>query len=314
MRSSTSLLLGVGIILGVVLSVFILILILAFYPDAKLFLPGSLYSYSKDVAGPIAAGFGGAIAGAICSYVLAERVEQEKDNKDKAKRINKSILLLCAKLAHLEAIKTALFTQGIYSEIRFLHMPSVPLGQAVQGYAYELIDDLLVENSRGLLDLQLAESNYLASLWNFEQRNALKNKVKEKIEDSVFGREPIHGFYHYHEVLGMSRLVDLYTISESAISVLDHAISSIADSLRIIQDKFSDGSYRFSHKVISNIKIHPNAYEKFPRPFYKDSDELVRDIEEALAMPHNPISIANTLWQTTVNNYRVSTIAYRFDI
>lgn len=278
----------VGVILGIVGSVFLSLTILSFFPTVEPILPTRTYEFIKDILGPVAAGFGGAIAGVLTSHHIQTKAEARKAEAEalsaertaeaeKVSDYNKGIGILISKYRDIAAIKTQVVMTSKDDQLRFLTMPisqDIPENQL---RASDHLGKLLIEQGMGemLSKLMVLEQKYIAAIYSVRERNRTILPYRTEF-DAALPRDQFRRNAGISDVIwihGCTRLLRLYSFSEGFISLIDDTLVSFDNVLTELKITFP-GKFKFPDLNVIDYQNNGIALEPTPPPFYKTVDEL----------------------------------------
>jgi hypothetical protein len=250
------------------LSVFYLFLFVAAYAQglASLINP-SLISVLKDVVGPVSAGFGGAVAGAFCAYMLQQNNESIKERRADIAVVQKTFFQLANKLSELLSLKGRNVWKYSDHEFRFSMIPALP-GNAGRPESLDprVLGVMVGQDSIDLLGLLYrTESSYWACFENISIRNIFLGEIKESMEKSKFSKGA--GVHEIVKVVGIDKVLGFYDVSEHNIESLDAAILTLIEALAKVK-YFIKITYREINVERMNISFGElEAFgEKMPKP------------------------------------------------
>lgn len=225
-----------GFLIGAFLIFFTSLAILAFAPDISQMISPVLVSVLKDLGGPVAAGFGGAIAGAICSYVFQKRSEKEKETKADLSTIHKTWVRLMMQLNELYSIKKHNIYPALSHPMRFIEISKLPskAGQVDRIDARIIDIALSVKDARAIDVLYLAEARYFACFENFMNRNEVLEEYRVTLKSAGLGRAGGHTIDELKEAVGVGLLVALHVMTEQMIEVLDQSLKTLTEAQEVV--------------------------------------------------------------------------------
>jgi hypothetical protein len=324
--------LAVGAALGMVGSVFLSLIVLSFFPTAESILPARTYEFIKDILGPVAAGFGGAIAGVLTSHHIQTKVEARKAESqalaearkaeaealsvertaevNKVSDYNKGIGILISKYRDIATIKRQVVMTSKNDPLRFLTMPisqDIPENQL---RASDHLGKLLIEQGMGdvLSKLMVLEQKYVAAMYGVRERNRTVLPYRAEF-DAALPRDQFRRSAGLSDVIwvhGCTRLLRLYSFSEGFISMIDDTLISFDNTLIELQVIFS-GKFKFPDLNIIDYQNDGTALEPTPPPFYKTVDELAFAIGDDYSR-----SLARRDWRACRGGYTSATVKNTF--
>lgn len=265
-----------GALVGAFLTFFIFLAIFSVDPNMSQLISPTIISVLKDVGGPVAAGFGGAIAGALCSYVFQRKIEREKEFKADVSAIHKTSVHFMMQLNDLFTIKK----NGIYPSVtdpaRFLNMSKIPSNPNVSDRIDPRIIDIAMSvNDAAAIDiLYLADSMYRACFENIINRNSCIDEFRADVVSSGLGRKGEHSIRDLVDTLGEGQLISLYLMTEQMIDVLDESLGLLHKAMGLVNE-LVDKKYKGLEVLRLKLEIDENKeyLSKTPPPYF-DVDSL----------------------------------------
>lgn len=301
-QKDTKVLVVVGAVLGGVICVFSSLIVLAFFPFVESIFPPKTYDFIKDILGPVAAGFGGAIAGVLTSHHIQTKAEEKKAeaqaledkrklNIKKASDYNKGVGILIAKYRDIANIKMQVVGPCAKDELRFLTMPISQRMPLNESKATDYLDELLIEESMGsiLSRLMVVEQKYVATMSGVLERNDLILPYRAEFDAAIprTHHRMRAGLSDVVLIHGCTRLLRLYSSSEGLIANIDETLSAFDEILSKLR---SDVLFRIKLKDVNIVDFSNDrrAMTPTPVPYYKTVDELANaigiDDSKSLAM------------------------------
>ena len=237
--------LAMGVLIGAFMIFFLFLAVLAFAPDIAQMINPSVVDILKNVGGPVAAGFGGAIAGAICSYVFQKKNEKERETKADISTIHKTSVHLLMQLNELYSIKKHNIFPSLEHKARFLDISKIPSNPSVTDRVDpRIIDIALSVKEVGVIDtIYLAEARYRACFENFTNRNSSLDEYRASVKAAGVCREGGHSLHDLYEIVGEGQLIALYVMTEQMIEVLDEALQTFSEALELV-NQIVDKKYK----------------------------------------------------------------------
>lgn len=255
---------------------FLALLLVGFSQDLSQIISPVIVSMLKDVGGPVAAGFGGAIAGAACTYIFQKRNDQEKEAKIDVSTTHKTMVNLSAQLNNLLSIKKYNIYPYRSDRVRFLHIPKIPSSPGVlERLDPRMIDVALSIGNVSIIDnLYLAQARYNSCFENFTNRNLSLDEYRADLKKAGLGRSEGQTFKELYKAVGEGQLVALFNMAEEMIEVLDEAIITLKETLDqvnvlISRKKIEPG--RLNYQM--NLKEGEEYFASIP-PAYFDGPSL----------------------------------------
>ncbi|WP_095124381.1 hypothetical protein [Pseudomonas sp. Irchel s3a12] len=261
----------IGSILGGFAVFFIFLCVFAFSPEFSQLISPLVIAVLKDVGGPVAAGFGGAMAGAGCSYFLQQRTEKANEVKLDFSVVHRSVIHLTAQLNDLFSIKKYNIYPVRDSKIRFLEISKIAISPSVT----ERVDPRIIDIALSVGDtvtidtIYLAEARYRACFENFSNRNLVLDEYRATLKAAGVGKSGQHTLCEAFSVVGEGQLIALHNVTEQMIEVLDETLQSLIESLARVSgilDKKYKGTGNLSLKM--NTSSGAEYLEKMPSPFF----------------------------------------------
>lgn len=277
-----SLQLVIGAVIGAVAALFMVMAGLAFIEPGDYGVPPFLYLFLKDIVGPVAAGFGGAISGAFISYRYQQQNEERKLLSDEARSFNRAMALLAHKLNDIASIKNSAILPRQNDPVRFITIPPIAQSPSREERAAESLGEILI--GRGLQDLLPdifeAEELYHSVRESFYERATLISEMREKTEISVEGRGRVVSLDLLVNILGVGATVRMYHLTEQIITGIDDAIDGLIDSLMVVGERCGRKIKSDGGAVLIYGKDKNEAYTRTAAPFFRDADHLEQSITE----------------------------------
>ncbi|EPJ82409.1 hypothetical protein [Pseudomonas sp. CFT9] len=225
-----------GFLVGAFSIFFLSLAILAFASDLSQMISPVVIAVLKDVGGPVAAGFGGAIAGAVCSYIFQKRTEKEKENKADISTIHKTWVRLMMQMNELYSIKKYNIFPSLGHAARFIDISKLPSNAGVIDRVDPRIIDiaLSVKDARAIDILYLADARYRACFENFANRNEGLDEYRATLKSAGLGRAGGHSLDELKDAVGLGQLVAIHVMTEQTIEILDETLSTLRSAMDII--------------------------------------------------------------------------------
>jgi hypothetical protein len=271
----------VGSIVGAATAVIILII---FQQDvADLFgvssASSSNLSILKDLITPLAASFGGAIAGALTAFKLQNDKESVKREEDEVAALNNSLLALESQLNDLGAIKRQTILNVAQKPIRFLEIRPVTNTEHVT----ERIDLRMVpglarlKEAELIQECRLAESRYINVINTLKMRDSIILHIHNSMATAGINTFDSTSLTKTYEILGPNDLAIAYEVTEEYIRILDEALVSVKNAMLKISSIFEK---HYKEKGYGSLKIEfpPETEELFretPPPLIKNVKDLL---------------------------------------
>ena len=260
-----------GLLIGAFLVFFLSLGVLAFSPDIAEMINPSVVDILKSVGGPVAAGFGGAIAGAVCSFLFQKRNERERQVKSDISVIHKMSIHMMMQLNELYSIKKHNIYPSINHQARFLDISKIPSNPNVVGRVDSQIIDiaLSVGDTEAIDVIYLAEARYRACIENFANRNGSLDEYRAVVKNSGLSRAGSHSLRVLNEAVGEGQLIALHIMTEQMIEVLDETLSTLTKAVELLSNIVEK---KYKGLGVSSIRYDIKESEKFlansPPPFF----------------------------------------------
>lgn len=266
----------IGVLLGVFFTFFLFLSLFAFSPDLAQMISPVVVTVLKDVGGPVAAGFGGAIAGAVCSYVFQQRNEKEKEVKAEISAIHKTSVRLSIQLNDLFSVKKYNILPSLEHRLRFLDISKIPSCPSMTSQVDSRIIDIAVslKDAKAIDTIYLADARYKACFENFNNRNLGLDEYRATLKAAGLGRGGSHIIEELYHAVGQGQLVALHVMTEQMIEVLDESIQTLSEALELMtamMDKKFKGTGVASLKM--NLQVNQQYLVKTVPPYF-DVDTL----------------------------------------
>ncbi|WP_338487578.1 hypothetical protein VRB78_16350 [Pseudomonas trivialis] len=281
---------GFGIIFGLAASVFSMIFALAFYPSAEQILPSKTYEFFKDILGPVAAGFGGAIAGAVMGAIANARMQEKfEHNKAAIAQItsyNMGLIILTSMYRELATLKKDLVIPVKDEPLRFILMPITHEINISSDRATDAMRILIstLGLAELLSDLMLAEQSYVAAMGSLIERNRMVLEYREKFDNAMSkkpGRQKA-GLKELVEIHGHTSILRLYNYSEATISGLDRSLVRLHDVMVRLDAELAP-LVKYKGHILLGLKNSGTYLIPAPSPRYASAEELSVAIIEAIS-------------------------------
>ncbi|CRI57749.1 hypothetical protein [Pseudomonas sp. CCOS 191] len=272
-----------GFIVGLVFSVFGFFALLAFVSDQSSIFVSGAYNIFKDILGPVAAGFGGAIAGAFATYRLQSLVEDNKSKVTDVSNYNRGVEILSAKNRDLWVYKRQVIEKFQKHELRFLKMPDFPEMPINSLMASDYLNELLIRFGMGseISALMTAERKYVATISNLWQRNRMIAKYRMELDEFFRMRRTRYtpSLGDLVRVHGHTRLLRLYEYTEMAIDDLDRSLAAFYKILISLQRNMAK---HIAYQNLNILEVKPWVPEPTTSPHFKSINELSVALDNAM--------------------------------
>ncbi|WP_092332435.1 MULTISPECIES: hypothetical protein [unclassified Pseudomonas] len=259
-----------GALAGIVLFFFLLLVLFAFSQDLVQMISPLIVAVLKDVGGPVAAGFGGAISGAVCSYVFQIKNERKKEEKSEISTVHKTVVCLSAQLNDLYSIKKYNIYPSREHPARFLDISKIPSNPSVtERIDPKIIDVALSVKDATIIDvLYLADARYRACFENFSNRNLSLDEYRATLKQSNLKKGGGHSLEELYKAVGEGQLVSLHIMTEQMIEVLDEAIQTLGEAMAKVSAVI-DKKYKGTGVTSLKMNVEENEYlNSTPKPYF----------------------------------------------
>lgn len=276
-------LLLVGSIIGFVATIFLVFVLLSVFSESTSPVPSVVYAIFKDILGPVAAGFGGALLGAFATYAMQSNVERRKEKISAVNAYNKGMTVLLVKYKDLWTLKQQVIVPCQDLPLRFLRIPRFQEFLPNSESATDSLNQIIISAGIGdlLSKLMIAEKKYIAALASFRERNDMVLQYMTELDthfSKTKGRQT-PSLSDLVEIHSHTRLLRLYDFSESVIRNLDDAITYLHDLIVKLGEKLPS-QIKFQKNPL--IEINLEKPEQTPMPHYRTIDELSAALEAAV--------------------------------
>ncbi|QPO19625.1 hypothetical protein HXW90_08760 [Pseudomonas sp. Y39-6] len=224
-----------GLLLGIFLTFISFLCLFGFSPDLAQMISPMVFAVLKDVGGPVAAGFGGAIAGAFCSYVFQQRNEKVKEDKSDISAMHKTFVRLSVQLNDFFSAKELNIYPHLTSRFRFIDIPKIPTSPSIIDQVDPRIIDIAVslKNGEAIEVIYLAEARYKACFETFNRRNSQMDEFRAALKSAGLEHGGIEEIY---QAVGQGQLIELHIMTEQMIEILDGAIRTLSEAMELTAD------------------------------------------------------------------------------
>ncbi|QZX85370.1 hypothetical protein [Metapseudomonas otitidis] len=284
----------IGIILGAVSTIFIFLAFFSFYDVGKKLMSADNIAFFKDIIGPLAAGLGGAAAGAVMS-VYAQKINEKDKELDKlVLDYNSGVTNLLSQLNEMYTFREIAIVPFQNDFMRFISIPALPLGGESRANSQAMLNPVLLElDCADLLnEVAMCEARYLACLQNLKQRDRLYEECRQKIADdeSLFV-----SLFDLKNQLGPKRLKNLYVATEGYIKVLDESIFKHQELLKRLSGEAIPRlkAKRPDRPLIKTDIMEGANLDPLSPPVFASAAELMAAVDAA----DSPRALAVRTWQ-----------------
>ncbi|MBD9630735.1 hypothetical protein [Pseudomonas sp. PDM19] len=272
----------IGTIIGIVSSVFAYLVVISFWDDSKEFSPTGFNSFVKDILGPIASGFGGAIAGALASFKVQQDASFRKELQLEVRDYNRALHGLAGKLNMLGSYKRAIVVPHENNPLRFCTMPGLALGESDYGSSADILLTpilLSLEEADLLSSVSESEAFFASVVDSVRARNNLLEKHRDKMEQHEKGRRREISLGDLASIQGTGSLVRLYSFSEDFIKLLDETIERLGSTIDKLEAQCIPKLKNRGIKIMSLKKMKDVMFIPTAPPAFKSVDDFVAIIE-----------------------------------
>lgn len=268
--------LALGAFAGAILTIFVVMAGLAFLEPGEYGVPAPLYNLLKDIVGPVAAGFGGAISGAFVSYRYQQDNERRQTLREEGKSYNRAMGLLAYKLNDIASIKTSAILPYENHSLRFIIIPAMPHSQAREERATDTLSDILIgRGEEDLLPLVFeAEEMYHSARESFFQRVQLISEMREKTEAAEEGSGRLISLEIMVSIHGAGATIRMYRLTEQVIVAIDDSIDQLINALEILGQRCGSKLKRDGLATIAYSRDENDAYRRVSPPYFASVDQL----------------------------------------
>lgn len=290
-----------GAAIGSVITILLFMGVLSFFSEAEDLVNPNIYSFFKDIVGPIAAGFGGAIAGALTTYKVTSESQVKSDGLMEARNYNRGINILVSKLNELASIKRSIIIPHEDDVLRFTTIPALAIMDKDRGRAETWLTEILItlESYEVIQKMVLAEEFYDSLRSALGERNRMVERYGDQFDRSAAHLESRLSLNDLVLIHGIGSTIKLYSYTEQLISMLDDSITHIAAAIDLVGDTCVEKIKGRGVKILK-YKLDENdlVYAKTKPPYFKSPQHL-RDV---ITSPGSDESLATSSWQPI--NYR----------
>ncbi len=236
-----------AIVSSIFLTTIFLLLLIAFQVDiASLFglsqNPLSAISILKDIAVPLAASFGGAVAGALVAFKLQNNKEERKEKEAELTSLNKTMLALEAQLNDLYTIKKSSILPVCKEPLRFVAIQPLAAVEHVSERVDVTFSTALIRLKKGTLiqQIRIAEKRYLNVINTLRRRDSAKEHFDGMTLAAGINTFDVYSLQDLYNVVGPNYLAMLYRITEDYISLLDDAITSLWEAMKALESVLNE--------------------------------------------------------------------------
>jgi hypothetical protein len=271
-----------AIISSILLTIIFLLLLINFQVDiASLFglsqnAPSAI-SLLKDFASPLAASFGGAVAGAFVAFRLQNKKEERKERETELSSLNLTILALESQLNDLFSIKKTSILPACAEPLRFNGIQPLAVVEHVSERVDMRFASALIKLKKGSLiqEIRIAERRYLNVINTLRRRDSVKERIDNMTLAAGIDTFDEYSLADLYKIIGPNNLALLYKMTEDYIYLLDDAISSLWKAIKEIE-AVSKENYKGLGKLSFDIPDDNKAIiSPTPKPIIKNEKELL---------------------------------------
>lgn len=223
---------AVGAFIGFVITVFLMLVYLAFGDGSVTPVSKDHYIILKDFVSPVVSGFAGAIAGALCAYAFTV-IKQARTDLEQAAEVYVSLMYtVTAMLEEVQGTIKIIVKPHEDSPVRFLTIPH--LGYNLRSYEQNIdrrVFGLFVKlravdaNSK----LSLAISTYENLVHQIGSRRDLMDEYNLKKANGLGGFARNSTLHEISEIVGDQLVLNVYEASEGFIRTLNKCEAALCD-------------------------------------------------------------------------------------
>jgi hypothetical protein len=284
----------VGAFFGFVITVFSMLVYLAFGDGSVSPVSKDHYIILKDFVSPVISGFAGAIAGAMCAYAFTV-IKQARSDLEQAAEVYVSLMYTAsAMLQDVSVTIDKIIKPHEDSPVRFLTIPH--LGYNIRSYEQNLdkrVFGLFVKlravdaNSK----LSLAISMHENLVHQISSRRELMNEYTLKKNHGLGGFARNSTLHEIAEIVGLDVAFNVYEASEGLIETLGRCEESLVDFIKYLALK---GEAYFEGKGVSIfIPVLKAGRKKIKKPTIESLDKLKSILQLS---PLRGISLSASDW------------------
>lgn len=290
----------IGIILGAVSTIFAFLAFFSFSDVGKRLMPADNIAFFKDIVGPLAAGLGGAAAGAVMSAYSQRVIEKDKELDKLVLDYNSGVTILLSRLNELYSFRQVAIIPYQNEAMRFISIPSMPLNAGVQGSCEALLTPVMlaIDCAELLNDISLCEARYSACLLNQQQRDLLYEECRQRAGED---RDLAISLFDLKKQLGVIRLRNIYRATEGYIEVLEETISGLTAVLsRLNSEALPKLKARKPDRLLIKTGMKDEAsLNPLAPPYFTSDAELLA----AAGAAESPRMLALRSWRTKPYGY-----------
>ncbi|MCP1651815.1 hypothetical protein [Pseudomonas nitroreducens] len=281
----------VGVLVGVTTTFFGLLLLLSFSPDIGELVTPSIFSLLKDIVGPVAAGFGGAIAGAFAAYFLSRAESKRKRSEDafeevrknrleEVRQINIALVGLAAKLNDVLSIKKSYIDPMVDDRARFIVIPPfvrpATSRERISDQTTAMLACLPLKNATSLI--YQADEGYFSLLDGLYTRGVVLQELRDLLErNKKHVGQPTLTLLDYVNAGGGGRLIALYLMTEDMLSLLTETAQSLADAILAVTEMAMERYKGLGIPLVTHKKLMSDSFF-IPPPYFDSVESLKRSI------------------------------------
>ncbi|MDF3863000.1 hypothetical protein P3W53_00900 [Pseudomonas denitrificans (nom. rej.)] len=276
-----------GMTIGIIVSIFFYMAVISFWDTSHEFTPAGFNSFVKDILGPIASGFGGAIAGALASFKFQQDESRKKELQLEIKNYNRAVHILAGKLNILASYKESMIAPYENDLLRFCTMPQVASGDKDYGSeASALLTQILlnIDEADTLAKVTEAEAFYISVIDACRLRNTLVEQHRENSEKNNPGQSRNITLANLSKIQGTNSLLRLYRLSEQLIELVDETLSMFEKVIDKFERRCIPKIRDQGIKVLSLSGADERIFKKTIPPHFNSADELEAAIVQQLIL------------------------------
>lgn len=235
-------------------------------------------SILKDLITPLAASFGGAIAGALVAFKLQNNREELKRQESEINALNNSLLALEAQLNDLSAIKKQTILDVAEKPLRFMEIrPIASIEHVAERIDLRMVSGLArLKEAELIQESRLAERKYINVINTLKLRDSIITQLHNLTAKAGINTFDSSSLTKIYDIVGPNNLAIAYETTEEYIDLLDDALLSIKNAMIKINSIF-DVHYKdkgYGKLAIYFPKEKDKLLGKTPAPIIKNVQEL----------------------------------------
>lgn len=239
-------------------------------------------SILKDLITPLAASFGGAVAGALAAFKLQNNKEERKKKEDEINALNNSLLALESQLNDLSAIKKQTILDVAEKPLRFMEIrPIASIEHVAERIDLRMASGLARLKEADLIqESRLAERKYINVINTLKLRDSIIVQLHNLTAKAGINTFDSSSLMQIYKIVGPNNLAIAYETTEEYIKLLDDALLSIKNAMTRINSIF-DVHYKdigYGKLKIEFPKETDKVLGKTPDPIIKSVKDLFEKV------------------------------------